>query len=436
MKVELRKNSDGKSYYSFVYYDQATKKPKRISQQDIRKRFGKSIIDYENALDACKLLEAEIDSLKHRIEKRISWENEFYDFNKLLGFYELQQRKKAPNSYENNIHYLKYYVLPFFLSVKKCNNISMWFDFYQEFKDWLEDKARLIQKPEQNISYASKNHAINALNTFMNSLHRLGFIDRYYKCDSFPSYKLNERGISDVIKIEEMEALYHSLRKEGHIIEAIFFRFLFFTGMRFNEALGVHPGNLYDGEIEDQVLKKHLIKERLKYFGYVVIDSQPSNERKGLRNKNGKIFRKPLKGRKKIDDKSARTIIIIDKILWNELVRLHNEKLAQLDNGYFGKEVDQYPLFESINKSSSARRLKDAYKNCHLKYRSWHCCRHTRATMLIGETSNPLLARLWLGHSSEKVLNRYVHTYEAIVRSAKKNETDKNSSARRLKQVD
>lgn len=172
MKAELRTNSNGEKYYSFVYYDRVTKKPKRISKTEIRRRFGRDITDHDKAIEACKLLAAESDSLKKRIDKRIAWESEFYSFSQLIEFYEAQQRKKAPNSFKNNVHYLKYYVLPFFLGIKKCNNLSMWFDYYTEFKDWLEDEARLIMGPEQGISYASMNHAISALNTFMHGLFR------------------------------------------------------------------------------------------------------------------------------------------------------------------------------------------------------------------------------------------------------------------------
>ena len=154
-----------------------------------------------------------------------------------------------------------------------------------------------------------------------------------------------------------------------------------------------------------------------------LINSQPDHNTRGLRGKRGYIKFKPLKGRKKIDEKSARTVVITDKVLWNELVRLHNEALVLHKKQTFGSSIDQYPLFEGIEKTASAKRLRLAYETLGLNYRSWHCCRHTRATMLIGETANPMLARLWLGHSSEKVLQRYVHIYEAIVRSAKKKRT-------------
>lgn len=432
MKMELRINKNGTKYYSFVYYDSIFHKPKRISQKDIRKRFGDIITEHDKAQEACKLLDAEVDSLKSRIDKRSRWEAEFYEFGKLLELYESHQRKKAPNSYKNNIHYLKYYVLPFFLSVKKCNNISMWFDYYAEFKDWLDDNARLIKNPEQKISYASKNHAIKALNTFMESLFRKGIVDRYFKCESFPGHKINEKGVDDIIKDEEMEQIYHQLLRDNHPREALFFRFLFFTGMRFNEALGIHPGNIYEGSIENKMLLKHLAQEQITYYGYLVLDSQPAHDTRGLRDTNGLIHRKPLKGKHRIDDKSARTVVIIDKVLWNELVKEHNRILMLYDQKIFGNDIDQYPIFDGIDKTSSSRRLKDAYKKCGLRYRSWHCCRHTRATLLIGQTSNTLLTKLWLGHSSDKVLSRYVHIYEAVIRSAKKRSPDGTKQIKRL----
>ena len=431
MKAELRKNRNGTEYYSFVYYDNQLKKTKRISKKEIQKRFGRDITDHEKAMEACRLLEAEIDSLKNRIKTRVEWEEEFYQFEKLLATYELQQKKKAPNSYKNNVHYLKYYVLPFFLTLKKCNNISQWFDYYAEFKNWLEEDARLIMNPKQKISYASKNHAIKALNTFVHSLYKQGILDKYFTCECFPEHLLTQKGVNDLISLEEMEILYKQLIDMGAKKEAIFFRCLYFTGMRFNEALGLHPGNLYDGQIERQDLTKQLKQGNISYFGYCVIDSQPSHKARNLRDEKGTITHKPLKGQKRIDEKSARTVIITDKILWNELVELHNNTLKQYKCNSYGMDIKQYPIFEGINRGTATTRLKKAYELSNLPYRSWHCCRHTRATFLIGETGSNVLAKLWLGHSTDKILNRYVHVYEAITRSAKKKRT--NGSFRDLK---
>ena len=187
---------------------------------------------------------------------------------------------------------------------------------------------------------------------------------------------------------------------------------------------GRHPGNLYEGQIEDRMLTKHLSQESISYYGYLVVDSQPDHESRRLRDHKGVIHKKPLKGKKKIDNKSARTIVITDKVLWNHLVEFHNANLKYHESRIFGAGIDQYPFFEHIERNASTIRLKKAYEACGFHYRSWHCCRHFRATFLIGETGNNILAKLWLGHSSEKVLSRYVHTYEAVVRAAKKRKED------------
>jgi hypothetical protein len=192
---------------------------------------------------------------------------------------------------------------------------------------------------------------------------------------------------------QKKELLVVEKIQKGFKIEAIFFRCLYFTGMRFNEGLGVHPGNLYEGQIEDRMLNKHLIQESISYFGYLVIDSQPSHKTRGLRDQNGIIHRKPLKGRKRIDEKSARTIVITDKALWNDLVELHNTALNLYENKVFSLNIDQYPLFEGIDKGTSSVRLKSAYEDYGFSYRSWHCCRHTRATFLIGQTGNSILGQ-------------------------------------------
>ena len=270
----------------------------------------------------------------------------------------------------------------------------------------------------------------------MKHIYDRRIIDRVYPCEAFPAYTLTEKGIEALISLDEMEEVYAQLIKNGAKLEAVFYRFLFFTGMRFNEALGLHPANIYDGKIEERALASHLERHSIKYYGYVVFNSQPDHKTRGLRDPKGIIQRKPLKGRKRIDDRSARTVVITDKLLWNELVALHNQVLVHFDGKLFGEDISQYPIFEGADKTSSANKLRKAYEKVGLHYRSWHCCRHTRATMLIGETGNTFLARLWLGHSSEKVLNRYVHIYEAVVRSVKKKNGEGGSMIRQLRPVE
>ena len=52
-------------------------------------------------------------------------------------------------------------------------------------------------------------------------------------------------------------------------------------------------------------------------------------------------------------------------------------------------------------------RLKQGFEKFDLFYRSWHRCRHSRGTFLHEKTGDRELTIQWLGHSSEKVHNKY-----------------------------
>ncbi len=171
--------------------------------------------------------------------------------------------------------------------------------------------------------------------------------------------------------------------------------------------------------IDDRTFAKRLDEHQIEYFGYLVIDSQPARKPR-IRDNSGAVPRKPLKGRKKIDEKSARIIPIIDNELWKELASLYNEELKKFAKKLWGASSQDYVLFEDVHRQTYI----NAYKALSLPYHSPHCCRHSRATLLIGETGDTILTRMWLGHSSQKVLDRYVHIYQAAVRKAKKTSKD------------
>ena len=65
-------------------------------------------------------------------------------------------------------------------------------------------------------------------------------------------------------------------------------------------------------------------------------------------------------------------------------------------------------------------RLKSAYSKMNMRVKTWHCLRHTRGTSLFGETGDRELAKMWLGHGSDKVFERYNHTYEEMARAKKR----------------
>jgi integrase len=432
MRYELRTNKDGTSYYSFLYQDKTTNKRARLSREHIRNRFGKDILSANEAEQAAKLLDAEYESLRHRLSKRAAWEKEFYDFTNLVERYEKYQKKLAPNSYENNVHYLRHYVMHYFLTLSRCNNIDFWPELYDKFKEWLETEAYLLKKPTQLISYGGKNHCIKALNTFMRQLHREKIIQRLTLCEKFPSYKLNERSIDDVISHSEMERVYESLVKNGCELEAIFYRLLYFTGLRFNEGLGVSISDLHVGQVQHPSLQRLLARHEIEYEGYLVISSQPDHRTRGLRSSSGHINRKPLKGRKKISEKFSRVLAITDSLLWMKLVERYNRQVDNYEAKKWGQELSDYALFDGLDHSTATRRLVQAYADARIRYRSWHCCRHSCATNLIGSTGDYNLGRLWLGHSTPSVIERYVHVHQAIVRMSQKSEVE---GERRIKKI-
>lgn len=408
MRYEKRTNSDGSTYYSFVYYDNKKKTQTRLSRKEIRNRFGKDILTEDEAKECLKLLEAKHQSEKMRIEKRISWEKEFYNFAKMLDDYTEKQKKTAPNSWENNQFYLKHYVLYYFLQVKRLNNIELWTDNYSGFQTWLEKSAKTIRSGKP-IAVASRNHAIKSLNTFMEQLYNEGIISTYKKCGTFPEHLLNSRSIDDVIYPEEMELIFKELKNLGYKEEAIYFRYLYFSGMRFNEGLCISLGDLFQGEIDSGFMKKKLDAYNIKYFGYIVSDGQF-----GGIDKHGSVIRLPFKGKRKIDEKFNRIIPITDKVLWNSLVDIASEKFEEA-----GANKRDCLLFPTIDDTTATNRLKEAFDKLKLHWRPWHCLRHSRATWLIGETGDPMLARLWLGHTSPRTIERYNHIYQQVVRQAK-----------------
>lgn len=420
MRIEKREiKKTGETYFSFVRYDVDTKKRIRLTRDEIRNRFGRDIKTEADANDCLGFLEAEVNSTKVLYQRRKQWQEKYYRFNELLEDYTKARKKKAPLSYKNSVHYLSYYVLPYFLTVKKVENILLWPSHYREFKDWLETDAHLVRKPGQQISYASKNHCIKALNVFMRNLKECNIISELRLMEAFDEHLLNERSAKDMVSPQEMDLITNKLFMNGHNNESVFHRYLFFTGMRFNEAVGVSFVSLYPGEVKKKMFDNMLKKNNITYYGYILLKSQPAAENRAIRDaKTLEVPRKPLKGRKKICEKNSRIIPITDKIVWDELVVRAKFQYQQWKSGIFGSNEENYLLFDGINKSTSMARLKLAYEQCNLPCKTWHCLRHSRGTFLFGESGDRELAKIWLGHSSNKVFSRYDHTLEEMVRDS------------------
>lgn len=239
--------------------------------------------------------------------------------------------------------------------------------------------------------------------------------------EAFDEHLLKERTADDLVSKDEMSQTINELRANGHNLEAGFYRFLYFTGMRFNEGLGVSFADLFPGEVEHGLFSNLLKKNNIKSYGFIVLESQPAAENRSARDREtGKVPRKPLKGRKKICEKNSRIIPITDQEVWNNLVYRCKDQFQGWRAGIYGPDQKDYLLFDGLNKATGMTRLKQAQERAHQRHKTWHCLRHTRATTLFGETGDRELAKMWLGHVSDKVFNKYSHCYQEAIRKARK----------------
>ncbi len=413
MRVECRKLSDGSQYFSFVYWD---------GEKRVRLKKGEHpyFDSREKAEEWAKSKEAEIDTAKSRIKRRLEWKTQYYDFAKLSDDYIEYCKKSQPNSWRNSKFDLENYVIPFFLGVKKSNNVNNWSLFFEEFKKWLEEEAYTIKKKRVLISYSTKNHCIKTLNTFLDYLKKFNLIDpgNLYKVSSFPAHLMGARNASHLISEEEFKVV-HNIQKESNSLAAIFFETAYWTGMRFNEIFGLSMDDLFMGELEDGVLTKGMKDHNINYFGYIILESQPKNKIRD-RLKDGTILRKPLKGKPKIDPKHNRLVPIISKDLFNNLVRLYKIQKEKLDRKVYGSDPKNYVLFEDLTHSETIVSLRESYLKTKFSQKSYHCCRHTRCTELVGKTRDFVLARYWLGHARQETTLRYTHIYQQSANTARK----------------
>lgn len=119
-------------------------------------------------------------------------------------------------------------------------------------------------------------------------------------------------------------------------------------------------------------------------------------------------------------NKYDRIVPIIDKELFNNLVRLYKIQEEKFKKKVYGSNPKDYVLFEELTYSDIVVSLREAYQKTKYKQKSYHCCRHTRCTELVGQTRDFVLARYWLGHERQETTLRYTHIYQQSANTARK----------------
>lgn len=415
MYWEKRKNVKGEHYYSFVYFNRNIGKTVRLKKSEV----PSGITTDKRADEFCRIKEAEIESVKLRIQKKLEWKSKFYDFNELLDIYKNEMQKRAPNTWENSCYFLEQYVFPFFLGERQSNNINNWSLFYQDFIDWLI-QVKPAKGKSDTVSYSTKNHIITALNNFMVVMKLKNKIERVDKCQKFQAHLVELRDIDDVYSDEEVKEICFQLDqiKIGH---SDLFKVLLGTGLRISECLGLSLEDFYLGEPDHETLKNSLNRHGIKTLGYLVLESQIGHKSK-VRDNNGVVYRKPLKGRKRIKTGEGRIIPIFDRDIFNILANRYNAQLERLNANVYGTDSKNYLLFDGFTRNTLNAALTSIYSRLSHKYKKkcQHCCRHTFSTKFVGMTCGDFfLAKAILGHKDVDTTMRYVHIFEAINRKVK-----------------
>ena len=237
-----------------------------------------------------------------------------------------------------------------------------------------------------------------------------------------PEHMVAHRTFKDVILEPEMRRVYEAMKKIN-VAAAEFFLVLWHTGMRFSELYGLPMTALYRGDIKAEALRDELAKCNIEYKGYLYLDSQPeTDDRKRAEDKS--IPRKPLKACKEIGPKWGRVIPIRTTELWNILVARHRVQNDERLKKTYGGDKASYVLFGDLEYNKAVNTLKQAYESLGLAPKSYHCCRHSFTTLLVGETRSFFLVRSITGHRKDKSFEKYLHIFESISMEAQQEEQE------------
>ena len=418
MRIEKRKDKDGIMRYSFLYYCPIKKTNFRLRHDEIIERFGKIPKNDEEAEAAKKILEMSVEVRRLEYSRLQDWKNKYIEYDHLVKeFKSAWMPVRAPNSFKNTIFYLENYVLYWFLTKSKLNNVLLWPDSYIDFKNWLNQDATLTSNKHQKISNSAKGNCIKALNNFLKFLKEKKMVKSIEHCSTIDRNRKLKRTIEDVVLPDEFALIYAELININIEI-AHYYRVLYFTGMRSNEACGLSLDDFLPGKPEG--ITDDFKDYGYECYGYIVLESQPKEY--PVRNvKTNTVIRKPLKSKFDISPEHSRTIPIIDKETFNILANCFNREAKFYDEKLFGSDKKNYLFFPNITKVRVRNALIEAYKTLNKAHKSPHCLRHSRATLLAGETKNFLLIQQWLGHTRQETTTQYVHLSGLLNKKAKMN---------------
>lgn len=367
--------------------------------------FPQNIFGYNEAVLAKERLLDSLDRSRKNRENYASWVKQFNQSHKDLKEFRDWREKKGVEYYKSEYGHLKNHVFPFFLVELHVKDPQQWHIYFDEFKEWLDEREPLRNNSSNAyLSDNTKNNIIRAMHAFFDYLERFQKVGPFRRCDLYDESGF--RGIDELIDDDENRFLQQKLA-EISLEHVIYWRLLHRAGLRPNEGLGLHLDSIIFGSWpkEEAWAGEKIIKAGYQIYGYIYLKDQPKSY--SLRDKNGHVARKPLKSKKKISPENSRIIPILGSDLAKDLLELKKRQKIQYEKGAWGSDREDYLLFGFTYQqiATLVRRLFDEYGD---KRKSLYCLRHTFITDFSdafgGDTR---LAEIVVGHSDEKMMLRY-----------------------------
>ncbi|HEY9661974.1 MAG TPA: hypothetical protein V6C65_26255 [Allocoleopsis sp.] len=331
----------------------------------------------------------------------------------LVNQFETHKKLEIPQSYWQVVGGLKNYVLPYFVVDQGIKDPNLWHKEHQRFKSWLLTEAKTDSGKTLSVSTANK--CINSLNKYCEWLRDHARVLNWDNCrplQAYPNHMLNRRGAQDLLDVKEFEMVTGKLRANGHDLEADMWVVQYHTGMRVSEIVSLPLSGL-TSKVPTEIKEAYEKAGLTPIYGAVYLMSQPRDNY--LSREKNHVPRKPLKWRKTISPKDARTIPITDKAVWNILaIRFATQKELYAKFS-FGADKDDYLLFDGAQVNTYLVYLKQAYEGLGLRPKSSHLLRHTRATELTLLGLPDKIQELVMGHKGQ-AQQRYQHIVEVLNR--------------------
>ena len=269
-----------------------------------------------------------------------------------------------------------------------CDKNSDYYHLRNTLRKWGEINPDTMLHKLNTENYCPKtyNQRLSLLNSFSSWMLKQGFwsinpfdgvsrrkVKKTEKADRVP---FNEEEIRQILHAIKNDTFCHASSRYKHSFYYPFIYFIFKTGVRNAEAIGLRVGSL---EFDKSII---VIKESLAR----TVKGTHAAARIRKETKNGKVRMLPLS-----DDLKELLMSLIDGKSKDELV-FQSVNGLPIDDRMFQRRVF-FPVLRELN----------------IPHRVLYACRHTFGSRCIESGINPVMTAFLMGNNPETALRNYTH---------------------------